>query len=89
MESASRATLHLYAPFPLSTPTPRTFLEALASFGNPSLWEGLSVDGDGEWILQGLSQGTLVIAHDGSYMPEDLVDLCSAGVVMYCKASKN
>jgi hypothetical protein len=81
--------MHSKALFP-SPPTPPTsFLETLESFGNPSLWENLHVDGNGEWIWSGLFKGTLCIAQDGSYMPENAADICLAGVVMYCQATKN
>jgi hypothetical protein len=34
-----------------SSPTPSTsFLETLESFGNPSLWKNLHINGNGEWI---------------------------------------
>jgi hypothetical protein len=59
LESASRAILHSYAAIP-SPPTPSTsFLETLESFGNPSLWESLIVNGDGEWIHHGMALGIL------------------------------
>ena len=46
------------------------------------------MDGDGSWIGDGIAAGTLVIAHDGSYMPSLMPDLCSAGVILYCSTSK-
>jgi hypothetical protein len=46
------------------------------------------MDGDGEWVQRSLSRGSLRIAHDSSYMPKKLVDMCSAAVVMYCQESK-
>jgi hypothetical protein len=50
MSSLSCVVMHSKALFP-SPPTPPTsFLETLESFGNPSLWENLHVDGNGEWI---------------------------------------
>jgi ribonuclease HI len=33
--------------------------------------------------------GTLSIAHDGSYMLEDAAGICSSGVIIYCRATKN
>jgi hypothetical protein len=44
---------------------PVTFQERLDSFNNPSLWENLSYDSDGEWIQERLLHGLLCIAHDG------------------------
>jgi hypothetical protein len=32
--------------------------------------------------------GSVVIAHDGSYMASKATDLCLAGVVPYCRTSK-
>jgi hypothetical protein len=88
MKSSSLAILHSSALFSMVQPTPNSFLEAIASFGNPSLWANLMVDNDGDWICHGLLMGMLITAHDGSYMPEGTVDLCSEDVVMYCKTSK-
>jgi hypothetical protein len=88
-ESATHAILHLYVEFPSPPAPPSSFLETLESYGNDSLWENLTVDGDGEWIRHGLALGTLCIVHDGSYMPEEAVDLCSAGVVIFCRSSRN
>jgi hypothetical protein len=88
-KSASHAILDLHAAIP-SPPTPPTsFLETLESFGNPSLWESLIVGGDGEWIHHGLALGTLCIVYDGPHMPKEVVDLSSAGVVIFCRASRN
>jgi hypothetical protein len=42
-------------------PLPATFQERLDSFNNPSLWENLSYDGDGEWIQEGLLRALLCI----------------------------
>ena len=47
----------------------------LSSWGNPSLWRLLHCDGDGSWIYQALYLKTLVIAHDGSYMPKIAKDV--------------
>jgi hypothetical protein len=62
-----------------------SFLSALENYGNPSLWANLNVDGNGEWIWASIKANTLVIAHDGSYMPEQSTNLCSAGVIIYCQ----
>jgi hypothetical protein len=48
----------------------------------------MTVDGDGEWIRDGIVGGTLAIAHDGSYMASKSAGLCSAGVIMYCRGTK-
>jgi ribonuclease HI len=46
------------------------------------------MDGIREWIQEGKTNETLVIAHDGSYMSTDSTSLCSAGVVILCTATK-
>ncbi len=67
---------------------PTTFCEILESYGNLSLWENLSYNGNGEWILEGLVAGSICIAHDGSYMPKESTTLSSAGIIIYCKNTK-
>jgi hypothetical protein len=47
----------------------------------------MHIDDDGEWIREGLLHRTLLIAHNGSFMQEELVDLCSAAVIIFCPAS--
>ncbi len=42
---------------------------------------------DGEWILHAIDRGTLLIAHDGSFMPHQDKLLCSAGIVLLCSQS--
>ena len=80
--------LHSVAAFPLPSPIFTTFLDRLRSYGNDSLWADLSVDGDGEWIGESATHGSLRIAHDGSYMAKKLQVLCSAGVIFYCCHTK-
>jgi hypothetical protein len=64
------------------------FLEALHYLGNLSLWETMHIDGDGEWIREDLlCHGTISIAHDGLFMQEEFLDICSAAVIMYCFSS--
>jgi hypothetical protein len=79
--------MHLCTPLPTPSIIPLTFLAMLVTFGNSSLWDNLSVDGDGEWIRTGIEMVTLCITHDGSYMAEEATDLCSAGVVIFCQWS--
>ena len=88
MASATVAVLHSSAQMPVTSVVQSTFLERLSSYGNPSLWSDLSIDGDGEWIGRGIQSDTLSIAHDGSYMAESSRDLCSAGVIIYCRQTK-
>ena len=58
---------------------PRSFLDTLHSFSNQKMWAGMSVDEDEEWILDALMEGTLDIAHDGSYQLEVTKD-----VLLHC-----
>ena len=63
-------------------------MDTLMSYGHADLWENISVDGNGEWIGEGLVRGSLVFAHDGSFMASESTSLCSAGVVILCTSSK-
>ena len=73
---------------PISLPPAVDFGTTLAGFGNPSLWQNLYYDGKGSWIQTGLIAGSICIAHDGSYMSEQSQELCLAGVVIYCRTSR-
>ena len=70
MSDETCAILHSTARVPEELPSPASFFKTLELFGNSSLWDNLSVDGDGEWIGQAVRNGSLYIAHNGSYMPE-------------------
>jgi hypothetical protein len=88
MLSQTCANMHSRTPFLAETVLPTSFLEVLKSFGSNSLWDALTVDGDGELIRKGIVAGTLIIMHDGSYMATESTDLCSAGVIMYFSNTK-
>jgi len=82
-ESVTGITIHSSAP-PAHSLT--DLLDTIKSLPNQHLWKSLDLDGDGAWILDGLTEGTVVIVHDGdgSYM-EDLDDsACSSGGVIIC-----
>ena len=70
------------------TEQPRGFLETLRSFPNQQMWKEMRVDEDGEWILEALLEGTLDIAHDGSYQPEITKDVCSTAILFKCRRTK-
>ncbi len=89
MISPKCAEMHSGALFPEIQTQPTLFLEVLDSYEDCGLWDHHSVDGDGEWIRGGIVAGSLSIAHDGSYMATEALELCSAGVVIFCSASKN
>ncbi len=80
--------MHSCTTLPTPSIVPLTFLATLATFGNSSLWDNLSVDGDGEWICAGIEMGTLYIMHNRSYMAEEATNLCSTGVVIFCQRSR-
>ena len=84
----SCAELHSTAPYPVAPIPPVSFKDVLFSHGHIELWEQMSVDGDGEGIWEGITNETLVIAHDGSNMSTDSTTLCFAGVVVLCTATK-
>ncbi len=88
MNSATRVVLHSMSPQPCIYITPTTFCEILESYGDSRLWENLSYDGNGEWIQEGLVAGSICITHDGSYMPKESTTLSSAGIIIYCKNTK-
>merc|ERR1712115_204497 len=48
------------------------------------MWNDVNIDGNGEWICNGLTKGTLIMVHDGSYNENLDPDKCSAAyIVMY------
>ena len=59
------------------------FWAALRSFDNQSLWKNFQCDGDATWIHRGLILGTLVIVHDGSYMPLVSKTVCLAAFMTF------
>ncbi len=46
-------------------------------------------NGNGSWIHQELSLGSLFVIHDGLYMPEVTKDVCSADFMFFCTNSGN
>jgi hypothetical protein len=88
MYNAICTIMHSNTPMVKPIPLPETFQERLDSFDNPSLWENLSYDGDREWIREGLLRSLLCIAHDGSFMAEESTKHCLAGVIIYCRSSR-
>ncbi len=81
--------LHSWVPeYQAPVTTTSTFWQTIHNNGNQSLWRTLECDGDGAWMWQGLLSGTLLVAHNGSYMREIAADICSAAVMIYCTRSK-
>ncbi len=49
------------------------------------MWSSLQTNGENEeWIFHGLMRGSLIIGHDGSYMPYLANNVCSCAVVLHC-----
>jgi hypothetical protein len=65
------------------TPTD-PFLAKLRKGLQSQIWRGSTFDEDGEWIVGAIRLGTLLIVHDGSYMPQMDKSICSAGIVLLC-----
>lgn len=80
----SIVTVHSFASVP-SPPSVPTLHEVIDSFDDDTIWERFSYDGS--WLLHALLQGTLVIVHDGSFMPQLSLDACSCAFVLYCSSS--
>jgi hypothetical protein len=60
--------------------------EVLQSWENQSLWLSFHIDGENEErIFHGLMQGSLIIGHDGSYMPHLANNVCSCAIVIHCQ----
>jgi hypothetical protein len=80
-------TLHCSITVPPPITPVTDFWEVLHSFDNQYLWKNFTCDRDGKWIHQGLLLGSLVIVHDGSYMPEVAKYMCSAAFMILCTYS--
>ena len=82
----SSVTVHSFAPVP-SPPTVLSLQEVIDSFEDHTMWDRFSFDEDGSWLLHALLNGTLIIVHDGSYMPQLTSQACSCGFVLYCSST--
>jgi hypothetical protein len=76
--------LHSLAAAPTPPVVSLGFEFNLRSYGNESLWRSLDYDGDGSWILEGMSNRSLIIIHDGSYMKEIFPLISSVATMIYC-----
>ena len=61
-----------------------TLLQALQAQHIAHLFHHINIDDDGEWIVRAASTKSLIIVHDGSYMPHLDDCICSAAVVILC-----
>ncbi len=79
--------LHSLSPAfsPLHVCSPNQLLATLASWENQPLWKHLKIDGSaGDWIFSRLMRASLVIGHDGSYMPHLANNVVACAIVFYC-----
>ncbi len=60
----------------------------LRSYGNKTLWKLLDYDGDGSWILERMTNRSLIIIHDGSYVKEISPLISSAATMIYFTIAK-
>ena len=81
-------SLHSHCAVPRQINVSMSFWDVLHSFENQSMWKYFSYDGDGKWIHRELMMGSLVMVHDGSYMPKVTKKVCSAAFYIYCKTTK-
>jgi hypothetical protein len=65
-----------------------SFLQKLSTTSSDTLWQNLKIDGDGEWLLQSIASGTLVVSSDGSYMPDKSNNSCSGAFILHCTDTK-
>jgi hypothetical protein len=89
-QSDNSVSIHSVAlgPIILDDDKPTSLLATIRSFPNQSLWQYLDLDGDGEWIIDGLARGLLAIVHDGSFMEHMDDTSCSAGGIIFCRYSR-
>ncbi len=66
--------------------SPLTFLDVLQTWENTWLWENMTVTGGLMWISKSITNSTLVVVTDGSYIRELFPNLCSAAFVFECSA---
>ena len=80
-------TLFLYSTSSLYDAGPpqfTSFLARLKARSQPRLWNSSVIDEDGDWIPAAAQNSSLVMVHDGSYMPGLDPSICSAALVIFC-----
>ncbi len=65
----------------------KSLLQALKTHQTAHLFRHITIDDDGDWIIHAARNKTLIIVHDGSYMPHLDGSICSAAVVILCTAT--
>jgi hypothetical protein len=64
-----------------------TWAETTEDMVKNPLWETFPADDGGEWMVEAYRRGSLIIVHDGSYMPEQDDKRCSAAVIFLCRVT--
>lgn len=78
-------SLHSYTSFRVAELTHhKSFLERLTAGSQSRLWDSLVIDDNGDWIPTAALNESLVMVHDGSYMPELDPSICSAALAILC-----
>ena len=77
-------SLNSTTPLPQPITPPHRLLDVLQSWDNQSLWEHFTFDFDGTWIKLGPLRGSIIIVHDGSYMPKVHPWVCSVTFTILC-----
>ena len=67
-------------------PTPQkwSLQQTLCDWGQEHIWTQFCNTGDDQWIIDAYSRGSLVLCHDGSYMPHQDTSRCLAAVLIVC-----
>jgi hypothetical protein len=81
-------SLHSTTSLPTVPPSETTsFLSQLQVGTQASLWKSIFIEEGGDWIPTAARNCSLVMVHDGSYMPDLDPSICSAAVVVTCTKS--
>ena len=75
-----RVKLHSKVAKHVEVPLPESFPDTLRFYTNQNMWNFMNLDDQGEWITEAILNGTLDVAHDGSYQPEITKAMCSTAV---------
>jgi hypothetical protein len=71
------------APAPSATPH-TNFWQVMEEWGEPWLWENLTLRGDTSWLAEAIDDNSLVTVTDGSYIKEMYPHINSAAFVFEC-----
>ena len=71
-----------------AAPEEQLFTDFLYSWGGTYMWKGLVMSADTKWLTNMVTKNTLVCVTDGSYSQGKAPNICGAGSVIYCTATK-